>query len=94
MAISNKGEGAGLEEAGPVLLRGCMATGDVAPLPASSGTAWHSRQLLCRAGDTGSQLGASASTMHAAMQGVHVVPRSWVMHGCKALHGTRWSWTR
>lgn len=41
MAISNKGEGRGLEEARLVMLRGCVAAEDMAPLPAPSGAAWH-----------------------------------------------------
>lgn len=100
MAVSNEGEGTGLEEGGPVLLRGCIATGDMGHLPASSGAAWHSRRLLCRAGDAGSQPGVRVQTWEVS-EGTdckHDVcghagsahgPRCWTVHGCKALGGVR-----
>jgi len=105
MARSNEEDGAGLEEAGPVVAKGLRGNrgrrrlrqhprasrGPAAGSSAEPGTPGHGWVQGCRPGR--SERGLSVGTM----QGGHVAPgagrcmgaRHWMMHGCKVLGDAR-----
>lgn len=96
MAISNKGEGRGLEEARPVMLRGIWGHGTFASTLRCS----MAQPQLYGAGDARSQPGARVQTWEVSERtrckhdayshaGRAHGPTCWTAHGCKVLDGLR-----